>query len=110
MQVAAHRGQCGIEIAAAHVRKLDLGRIRLTQPDSGAAAEPKVEIGGEARLRQVQSGNLVEGNAGIDARLQPREASVSPGDPRACETLIEVRVHRGYELQGCRFKPVPVET
>src|SRR3954447_9022456 len=84
MQVAAHRGQCGIEVAAAHVRKLDLGWIRLTRPDSGGAAEPKGEIGGEARLRQVQSGNLVEVDPGIAGPLQPREASVGHGDRRAC--------------------------
>src|SRR4051794_14546738 len=40
LQVSAHRREGGVEVAAAHVRKLDLGRIGLTRPDRGATAKP----------------------------------------------------------------------
>ena len=60
-------------------------------------------------LRQVDPGDLVEVDAGVDHPLEAGEAPIRDGDHRAGDALGQVGVRHRHELQRRRFEQVAVE-
>jgi hypothetical protein len=105
--LAQFGGACAIELATDHVGEADVGWVGGSNPGVAGPAQPKVKVGPEARLADVDTRELVDEDTAANDPLEPR---VTPGEvSNAGRNLRIVRRSDGDELQRRRFNVAAAE-